>query len=184
VFTSWAHSQGYTDAEIGKAHRDGSWLLTPIRQRATVRVQAATAGAGARMSAAPTFCRSRAETVRIYRAINAYNLELFRIRGSLPFCVNSLDILVSSFDTFRSRLVVADWAKSLVFSRTRTRYVKSHFVKWDGYSNGAVAGRAAYAIVFEAPVSNVRTAYCPRVRIKGLGNSAVKPSGQALRYCG
>lgn len=177
TFESWASANLPPDERIDH-YASGRWVLVPVKSRAiaTVGQPESTTTAGY------VRCVSRKDSRRGYRAINVFDKEVYRIVGSLPFCVNSLKIKVVRHKAFRSHLDVRPWARMYVTYKDRTNHTQAHYVKWSGKKKGSVRGAAAYRMFLES--GDVPAGiHCPRIRLWGLGNTRIKHSGNAVKGC-
>lgn len=142
--------------------------------------------AGARSSARsakPTYCFTRAETERSYRAINAFGKEVFRVTGSLPFCIDSLRMRIDSHGTYIGKVTVRPWAEGLLLQKKRTKFVKARLVSRKGDSRGSVAGRSEHQVVFMTPGISMISLNCPRIKIRAFGDLSIKSPGRASGGC-
>lgn len=174
-FQTWADRTDVAPAALDR-YASGGWVFTPVS------TQPLSTSASNGYQRGYIRCKRRGETKYSYKAENAFGDTVHKVTGSLPFCVNSLKIIVVRHKAFRSHLKVSDWASRFVEYKRRTNHTQAHYVKWAGRKKGSVRGAARYEISLRSGMYWGGT-HCPRIRIRGLGNTRVKVSGRATEGC-
>ncbi|MQW77346.1 hypothetical protein GHK92_15840 [Nocardioides sp. dk4132] len=172
-----------SDAAIAATRLTGAWKAAPVATRALSTPRGMPPRRLSAALADRTYCLSRAEAQRSYVAINAFGNEVFRVTGSLPFCVDPLRMRISSYENYSGKVVVKNWAESFVLTQERTKIVPAHYVKWNGDAKGSVAGRSEHLVAFVAPFVNIVGLNCPKIKIRALGDVSIKSPGNATGGC-